>query len=159
MARPKEFNEEKALDQALDVFWSKGYEATSLGDLTDAMGISKSSFYDTFASKHALFLSSMDRYRATTVKQALAILDGDLPARDAIAAIFDYIVEDKDRRGCFIGNCALEVGSRDTQALLRISGGIENFATVFADTIKRGQSAGEISKTLNPRVVGRFLMS
>ena len=61
MARPREFSTDDALGQAMDMFWSKGYQATTLGDLTRAMGISKSSFYDTFGSKHALYLSSLER--------------------------------------------------------------------------------------------------
>ncbi len=64
MARPREFSTDDALGQAMDVFWSKGYQATTLGDLTRAMGISKSSFYDTFGSKDALYLASLERYRA-----------------------------------------------------------------------------------------------
>ena len=72
MARPREFSTDDALGQAMDVFWSKGYQATTLGDLTRAMGISKSSFYDTFGSKHELYLASLERYRAAMHERLLA---------------------------------------------------------------------------------------
>ncbi len=62
MARPREFNEEKALDRAMRVFWTQGYEGTSLHDLLGAMGISKSSFYETFGSKRDLFMRSLEHF-------------------------------------------------------------------------------------------------
>lgn len=65
MARPREFDVDKVLDAAMAAFWTKGYEATSLADLTSAMGLSKSSFYKAFGSKRALFLTIMDRYGET----------------------------------------------------------------------------------------------
>ncbi len=74
MARPREFSTDDALGQAMDVFWSKGFQATTLGDLTRAMGISKSSFYGTFGSKHELYLSSLERYRAAMPALALSAL-------------------------------------------------------------------------------------
>ncbi len=159
MARPREFIKETALDKALQVFWSKGYEATSLCDLVAAMGLSKSSFYDTFSSKQDLFLSSIDRYHETTMKQVKDILDGDLPARAAINSIFRMVIEDDDNRGCFLGNCAVEINRRDDDAKRRIKAAMKALETAFADTVKRGQDAGEISKALDPQAAGRFLAS
>ena len=63
MARPREFDVDDALDRAMNVFWAKGYEATSMSDLMAAMDLSKSSLYDTFGSKHELFLSALQRYK------------------------------------------------------------------------------------------------
>ncbi|MEK9754967.1 MAG: helix-turn-helix domain-containing protein, partial [Rhodospirillaceae bacterium] len=73
MARPREFNREQVLERAMQVFWSKGYAATSMRDLTEAMGLSKSSLYDTFGSKHDLFLESIDFYRDNVTVQVRSV--------------------------------------------------------------------------------------
>ena len=65
MARPREFDANDALEQAMQVFWDKGYQSASLNALTEAMGISKSSFYEAFGSKHELYLSALEHYNAT----------------------------------------------------------------------------------------------
>ena len=125
MARPREFNPDDAVEQAMQAVWSKGYEATSLSDLTRAMGISRSSFYETFGSKHGLFLEAIERYRDTTVERAVAELEGDGPARAAIAGVFGRVVDNAvgrgDRRGCFVCNCATEVSPHDPEAAARVA--------------------------------------
>ena len=83
MARPREFDSDQALEKAMQVFWTKGYEATSLSDLLSAMGISKSSFYATFGSKHELFLATLDRYGETHGAQLIALLkSNESPRKD-----------------------------------------------------------------------------
>ena len=75
VGRPRTFDTEKALDRALKIFWRKGYEGTSLPDLTKAMGISRPSLYAAFGNKEALFRRAIDRYiegPACHVKEALA---------------------------------------------------------------------------------------
>ena len=62
MARHKAFNREEVLDRAIEVFWAHGYEATSIQELVDSMGINRGSLYDTFGDKHRLFLEALDRY-------------------------------------------------------------------------------------------------
>jgi TetR/AcrR family transcriptional repressor of nem operon len=74
MARAKAFNEDDVLDKAVEVFWAKGYEATSMQDLVNAMGIQRGSLYAAFGSKQQLFLRSLDRYGKVVVAQFLAIL-------------------------------------------------------------------------------------
>ncbi len=161
MARPREFNEDEAVARALDVFWEKGFEAASLGDLTSAMGISKSSFYETFGSKHDLLISTMQRYKATTLAMAIGILESDLPAREAITQVFDYAIktvfEDNDRRGCFLGNCIVEAGDKDDAIAKEVMEGFADFTDAFAKAVKRGQAAGDISDRQEPMALARFL--
>ncbi|HEC90199.1 MAG TPA: TetR/AcrR family transcriptional regulator [Alphaproteobacteria bacterium] len=161
MARPREFNEDEAVARALDVFWEKGFEAASLGDLTSAMGISKSSFYETFGSKHDLLISTMQRYKDTTLAMVVRILESDLPAREAITQVFDYAVrtvfEDNDRRGCFLGNCIVEAGDKDDAIAKEVMEGFADFTDAFAKAVKRGQAAGDISDRQKPMALARFL--
>ena len=161
MARPREFNEDEAVARALDVFWEKGFEAASLGDLTSAMGISKSSFYETFGSKHDLLISTMQRYKDTTLAMVVRILESDLPAREAITQVFDYAVrtvfDDDDRRGCFLGNCIVEAGDKDAAVAKEVTEGFADFTDAFAKAVKRGQVVGDISDRHEPMALARFL--
>ena len=85
MGRPKEFDVEEALSSAMNVFWSQGFKAASLSDLTTSMKISKSSFYETFGSKHDLFLSTIDYYIRTATAQVSGAAHVDAPAHKSFA--------------------------------------------------------------------------
>ena len=69
MARPKEFDRDEALERALNLFREKGYEATSVGELVNAMGVQRQSLYDTFGDKHGLFRAALERYSQMRVEQ------------------------------------------------------------------------------------------
>ena len=141
MARPREFNVDTALERAMDVFWSKGYEATSLDDLCEVTGLSRSSFYATFGSKRSLLLRSVDRYVEQRNPKLAAILAQPLPIRDAFAALaqqfIDQIVSGPGRRGCFLGNCAAELPRSDRAALARVRQGLESTEATFRDALTR----------------------
>ena len=162
MARPREFNEDHALDQALQVFWTKGYEATSLRDLIGAMGISKSSFYDTFGSKHELFLAALDRYNDTVASCGLeaVIQQASSPVtgiRNAFQATIEKMVQRGDTRGCFISNCAVDTACQDEAVASKVSQGLAHTEETFYRAIKRGQKLGEISSDKEPRALARYL--
>lgn len=101
--RTKQFVREEALDQAVELFWQQGYEATSIQNLVDKMGINRSSLYDTFGDKQQLFLVAMDRYIDRIVSERLAVFDTTGSGREAIRQFFadvvDYAVSDVERRG------------------------------------------------------------
>ena len=162
MARPREFNIDHALDQALQVFWSKGYETSSLRDLLGAMGISRSSFYDTFGSKHELFLTVIDRYNSTVAACGLEAMIHDAPSPKAgihnlFQGIIETMVQTGEKRGCFLNNCAVEVACHDDQAAGRISHGIAKAEETFYCAIRRGQKLGEIGAGKEPRPLARYL--
>ncbi len=167
MGRPREFDEQQALEQAMHVFWAKGYEAASLCDLIQAMDISKSSFYDTFGGKNELFNATLDWYRNTVqakfIEKLLTRTQELGSARAAIAEVFDMTVATATNRegpqGCFLGNCAVEVSSSDPVAAARIRAGISATENAFHDAILTGQSQGSIAATHNPRALARSLTS
>jgi TetR/AcrR family transcriptional regulator, transcriptional repressor for nem operon len=161
MARPREFDASAALDRAMNVFWTRGYESTSLDDLCAATGLSRSSFYATFESKHSLLLLAVDRYaelRAPTFAAALAAPRG---IHDAIAGLLhelvDQIVSGVGRRGCFLGNCAAELPRGDRAAIARVRQGLLKIESVFLAALERAEAAGELPPGAEIGALARFL--
>lgn len=163
MARPREFDREEVLEQAMQVFWSKGFVATSMRDLTSAMGLSKSSLYDTFGSKHDLFLESIDYYRDNITVQVKSVAELEKPASQVIMAVLsravDRILQPNGRRGCFLNNCAVEVGPTDPDAAARCRAGLSMMEETFLRLVFRAQSEGDISSDRNPQSLARYLTS
>ena len=101
--RTKQFVREEALDKAVELFWQQGYEATSIQNLVDKMGINRSSMYDTFGDKQQLFLVAMERYIDRVVSKRLAVVNTTGSGKESIQQFFgdvvDYAVSDAERRG------------------------------------------------------------
>lgn len=119
MARPREFDVDQALDRAMNVFWTKGYEGASLQDLLDAMNIARGSLYKAFEDKHSVYLAALDRYDRTEIQRAV---DGlcDRSAGDGAVRIHRFledaraaVVKRQDRRGCFLCNAAVDRAPMD----------------------------------------------
>jgi TetR/AcrR family transcriptional regulator, transcriptional repressor for nem operon len=163
LARPREFDREEVLEQAMQVFWSKGFVATSMRDLTRAMGLSKSSLYDTFGSKHDLFLESIDYYRDNITVQVKSVAELEKPASQVIMAVLsravDRILQPNGRRGCFLNNCAVEVGPTDPDAAARCRAGLAMMEETFLRLVFRAQKEGDISPERNPQSLARYLTS
>jgi TetR/AcrR family transcriptional repressor of nem operon len=157
MARSKAFDPDSALDRGLQLFWTRGYEATSLDDLLRGMALSKSSFYVTFGSKHEFLLASMDRYIARVVEALARDLEtGDAEA--AIAKAFLQLLEPgAPVGGCFIHNCAIELAGDDAAARERVRRGLERLERGFESAIRRGQEAGHFREDCDARTLATFL--
>ncbi len=161
MARTREFNHDQVLDAAVATFRAKGYEATSLANLTAAMGLSKSSFYEAFGSKHALFLKVIDRYGETVVAPRLSLLETGNWAGGTIAALFERIIEEvlaeNPRRGCLAGNAASEVLPADTMAAPHINACLMRYEDAFHGVLVRARDSGEFPPERDLRAIARFL--
>ena len=162
MARPREFNTQDALEKAMQVFWAQGYEATSLQDLTKAMEISKSSFYNTFGSKHELFVSTIDHYnKYVAAHRATAVIAEADTVKAGIAAVFrnsaDSVMEGGDNCGCFLNNCAGEVAPHDSQATKHLAAGLKHMEDAFYTALLEAQECGEINPWREPRALARYL--
>jgi TetR/AcrR family transcriptional regulator, transcriptional repressor for nem operon len=113
MPKVKLFNEELALTSAKDVFWQKGFSATSMQDLVDAMQISRQSLYDTYGNKEELFLKCLNQYQQNAACAASSFLTYKVSLKETLANFFFYyiddIVSDKTHKGCFMLNTLVEL--------------------------------------------------
>ncbi|MBV9211657.1 MAG: TetR/AcrR family transcriptional regulator [Acidobacteria bacterium] len=163
MARHKEFDREEALQKAMEVFWSRGYEAASIQDLVEQMGINRQSLYDTFGDKHALYLQALDRYREVEGRKLFELLDRSGSVRKALRQLFQGVVEDSfgdvERRGCFIGNAMSELAGRCKETANRTCGNMAAAEEALYRALLRGKKEGEIKGSRNLRAVARFLYS
>ncbi len=165
MARPREFDTTRALEQAMRVFWAQGYDATSLCDLLGAMSLSKSSLYETFGSKHELYLSALDHYiRTVTAKQIGAVIAAHASPKAGIAAVFHGLIDSMVKSqsgccGCFVNNCAVEVAPRDPAAARRVCDGLDHVESAFCAALGRARAAGEIPDNRDTKALARYLNS
>ena len=163
MARQKEFQPNEVVDAAVQVFWEKGYEATSIQDLVDAMGINRGSIYATFGDKAGLFDAVLDRYSdASPVRTLLANADSDNP-RHVIEKLFDGLVAQAvmadGRRGCLLTNTLTEMCSRDDKLAKKLGSRLLQVENTLTALITRGQQSGDIAAVREPHAMARFLVS
>ncbi|MCF7816958.1 MAG: TetR/AcrR family transcriptional regulator [Kiritimatiellales bacterium] len=163
IGRPLEFDPDVALEAATQLFWSKGYESSSLQDLLSTMGISKSSFYQTFKSKHLLFQSCIQNYRKMLIDSLRAQLKEARSGRIFIRTIFDGVANETigicARRGCLLMNTASEFSQTDPEISELVSISLENLTDIFETAIKQAQEQGEIPPSKDPRSLATYLVS
>ncbi len=161
MARPREFDLDETLDKAVETFWAKGYEATSIQDLVDSMGIHRGSLYAAFGDKQGLFLKVLDRYREVVVRKLLDILDSEASGKAAIQRFFSTVVEHVmtggPLRGCLVTNSAVERGLSDPDTARKVSLCVKQLEDGFHETLLRAQMAGEIDRQHDLRALARYL--
>jgi len=160
MPRTKEFDPDAVLDRAMEQFWEEGYERTSVQDLVDATGLSRSSLYETFGSKHDLYLAALDRYRNRETKELVERLDDGKSPLTCIREVFERAGRsclDDDGRGCFVVNATVERARSDEDISRRTVASLQGMENAFSMAVRRGQNAGEITDDLDPVAAGRFL--
>src|ERR1700761_1020400 len=149
MVRPREFDENEVLDAAAHQFWVYGYEATTVRDLAQCMGITGASLYNAFGDKRSLFERALAHYIARSFGDRVSRFEVNLPPLDAIKAFFREIVErsvsDRDRKGCLLVNSALEVAPHDAGFQATIANVLVAVEAFFRRCVHAGQQAGEIS--------------
>jgi TetR/AcrR family transcriptional regulator, transcriptional repressor for nem operon len=160
MARQKEFNRDEVLHKAMEVFWRQGYEAASIQDLVQHMGINRQSMYDTFGDKHALFLQALDRYREIQSRRVFEILDRPGSVKKNVRLLFEEAVEralsEEGRRGCFVGNAMSELAGHCKETAIRTCKSMASAEKTFQRALVRGTEQGEF-RVRDTRAVARFL--
>ncbi|WP_274653777.1 TetR/AcrR family transcriptional regulator [Paenibacillus humicola] len=165
MARHKEFDQEKALNQALELFWEKGYESTSVQDLCDKLGINRGSLYDTFGDKRELFLACLDRFAERIEDELNSILKEDAgDPKQQLERFFDRVIDismnDPSRgRGCLIANSTLGDTARDPEVAGRVTAYYMNQEALFHRFLMKARQKGKLTGKHSPRELARYLLS
>ena len=150
IGRPREFDREAVLSSVVDLFWEKGYAATSVGDIVERTGLSKSSLYGAFGSKDTLYRTALDRYLADHRAIVTTVLIDSSHGLDDIDAFFDRIWEQVDcvgeTRGCLMVNTATELRSLEP-ALTEVGAQHRDFLRAgFTAALERAADLGELDR-------------
>jgi TetR/AcrR family transcriptional regulator, transcriptional repressor for nem operon len=162
VSRTKEFDPDVALRRAMELFWLKGYEATSISDLVEHLGIGRASIYATFGDKHALYMKALDRYieNGTGFVGLPSQLGPALPAvRELVERYARESAEDKLHQGCFVVNSAVELAPHDEAVARRVETNWDLIETALSSALTRAKAQGELSADADPRALARFLLT
>jgi TetR/AcrR family transcriptional regulator, transcriptional repressor for nem operon len=162
MARTKEFEPEKALEAAVNVFWRLGYEHTSLDALMKEMGVARQSLYDTFGDKRALYLKALRQYRDgnhAMLRELFA--EGRSVKQGFRKLLFDLSRETREehQRGCLLLSANIELRSTDQEIATLLRRNQKTIEEIFTHALKRGQADGEISTKQDPTALARFFVA
>ena len=144
--RPRAYDTEAVLDKAAQVFWANGFSATSLDDLSAAMGMNRPSIYNAFGDKEELFLRALERYRDTVAGTPLRAFESADSIKDALDAFFrqtvEYTTADSSHLGCLLVNVAPATDSPDVRRFLRES--LAATEELIAKRLANAADAGEL---------------
>lgn len=163
MPRPRGFDADAVLDAAVQVFWRRGFEATSVEDLVAELGIGRQSLYATFGSKQRLYLRALERYceTQTAALVGLLALDGRLEPRlgTLLEGVVSEMVSDRDCKGCFVVNAAAERGSEDAETGRHVREQFARIEAALEAAFDRARADGELDRDADPRALARFVLA
>ena len=162
MVRTKRFDKHAALDEAMELFWQRGYHATSIQDLVDHLGVNRQSLYDTYGGKDQLFLAALERYREIQAAPVRRLLERTGPAREILRDFFRGAADallSEDCKGCLMANTVTELAGRDEAVTQVCSASARQFEAALCGLLARAQHAGEIPAERSPLQLARFLMN
>lgn len=163
MARTLEFDPEAALNRAMEYFWLHGYNGGNIRELAGFMGISKGSFYNTYGSKHDVYLAALNSYLEQEYDLLAQMLVGTPPADQLLPALFanvgERFADRKQLKGSFLVNAAVERAPQDPAVRAAIARHFERFDQILSDYFQRLQDRGSLSGRFRPQVHAQALIS
>lgn len=163
MPRTKQFNEEEVLKKAMELFWEKGFHATSIQDLVSHLGINRASLYDTFGGKDILFDKAFAHYRKGATDWLNGIFESAETVKGGFQKLFDSAikesVEDECRRGCFVVNTTTELVPGDEDLLKVLSENKSNLESLFLLQIQKGIDSGEFASSMDAKGVASMIFT
>jgi TetR/AcrR family transcriptional repressor of nem operon len=162
MARVREFDTDAAVAQAMELFWERGYEATSLHDLTEALGIGRGSLYAAFGSKDGLYRAALERYRQDLAGPMLRALSagGDVRAalRGVLTGLVADAIADERRRGCMVVNATAERVPHDPVTSRTVRDVLQAIEDALAEALSAARERGELPSGKDPLALAGFLV-
>ncbi|MFJ9034733.1 TetR/AcrR family transcriptional regulator [Streptomyces sp. NPDC102274] len=162
MARTREFDTEAAVSRAMELFWTRGYEATSVRDLAQHMGIGQASLYAAFGDKGGLYRTALERYRTTLAAAALRSLEEGADARTAIRTMLMErvrIAVERDGQGCLVVNAACERLPKDP-SIRRIVRDVQDASRdALAEVLRVAAAEGQISSRHDAHTLAAFIVT
>ncbi|TXH33101.1 MAG: TetR/AcrR family transcriptional regulator [Rhodospirillaceae bacterium] len=161
MARPREFDEEAVLDAAVECFWSRGYEGTSVRDLIERTGLTGASLYNAFGDKRALYQRALDHYVESSIADRIRRCE-KLAPREAIGAFFAEILKrslgDRAHKGCMLVNAAIDVAPHDPEFQEVVATVLVRIEDFFVDRVTAGQANGTITQAVSATNLAQHLL-
>ena len=161
MARNKGFDPERALAEAMAVFWRLGYENASTQSLMKAMGIARQSLYDTFGDKRALYLKALAYYRDRTNGDMQRMLRTSPSVKEGFTKLlFGLATETREQheRGCLLLSANLQRDTRDAAMAAFLRDNQARVEAIFVEALRRAQKRGELSRTYKPAALAHFFV-
>jgi TetR/AcrR family transcriptional repressor of nem operon len=153
MARSKQFDERQALVSAMLVFWEKGYEGTSINDLEQAMGLKRTSIYNAFGNKSAIFERVMSCYKESVMSGLFAAMDAAPNIKEGVRRLLngalDIHFDEENPGGCLVVLSLMESSQHDEQSLASMQQTIQDLKTALQARLNKAKKSGELSKDLD----------
>ena len=163
MPRTKQFCEEEVLKKAMELFWEKGFHATSMQDLVSHLGINRASLYDTYGGKDELFDKAFKHYRESSIASLEQLFEEEDSVKQGFQKLFESAIKeagnDKCRKGCFVVNTTTELVPGNQKMELILADHKEHIENLFVDFVQKGINSREISSNKNAREIGLMLFT
>lgn len=162
MPRPKSYDETALLDRAMEVFWARGYDGTSIENLVGETGVNRASLYGAYPDKRALFVAGLQRYLDLVVDDNVRRLSEIEPGGEAVRQFFLRLVEapiERLRRGCLLTNSAVELGLQDAEVAALIRGAFQRVEQALCDRLGEAQKANQLVAGAQPKTLARLLIT
>ena len=160
MARIKEFDTNEVLDKAINLFWDKGYNACSMQDIVEGLGLSRSSIYETFGDKRQLFLEALKKYQRAGLDAMEKDVNAASNVKEVLMRMFESILPETQncslKKGCFMVNSAIELAPHDPEIAAIVKNNQREVEDILCKAIEKGQQAGQVTTSLDARSIARF---
>lgn len=160
--RPRQFDIDQAIDRAIAVFCERGYHATSIGNLADAMELTPGSIYKAFEDKRAVFLAAFERYRAVRTEKLARAIEAGATGLERVRQALTFYAEASQgaegSRGCLVVGTATELAIFDEEVAQQVKAALQRNEALMAALIEEGQADGSIKASLNSKATARMML-
>ena len=163
MPREKTFDYEQILEEAMGLFWKKGYHATSMDDLVQSLGLNRSSLYNSFGGKKELFLKGIKHYQDKNLFRLRQILESESSPKEGLKKLFEFALKnlctDKEKKGCLLVNSSTELIPSEEDVKEFLKENKKKVEELILEFIQKGIRLKVITNTKNPKELAEFLFT